>query len=408
MADVAIRSISLDELPAFMDSLELAFHERHENGVEQERLIAEPDRYFVAVDDDEIVGTAGACTTSITVPGGRSLTAPGITAVGVRPSHRRRGINTALMTTLLDQAVERGEPFAYLWASESPIYGRFGYGMASLCSELEVPTDRGSFVGGVELSGRVRVLPRERALPLMRPVYDEVAAGRPGMIAIDERWWTWLFFERKSDEEKPPYYVVHDADTGSVDGYAVYKVKQEWRHGVPASEVEVQHLIATTPEATASLWRYLLDLDLMSVVKAWDRPADDEILRLVAEPRRLRFMLSDGLWVRLLDIPAALGGRGYMADGRLVLDVRDEVRPAVAGRYEFVVRDGEPSCSRVEDSSEPDLACDVAALGAAYLGGTSFHDLARVRQARELVPGALERADAMFAADPSPWFGFVY
>ena len=198
MSDVTIRSIEPAELAPFMQTLERAFHDRgNEEDVEQERLIAEPDRYFVAFDGDEIVGTAGACSTQLTVPGPCTLPAPGVTAVGVLPSHRRRGINTRLMDALLDQAAERDEPLAYLWASESPIYGRFGYGMASFCAEIEVSPGRSRFVSDTGTGGRVRSLSRDQALPLMRPVYDEVAAARPGMIAVDDRWWTWLFHEPK-------------------------------------------------------------------------------------------------------------------------------------------------------------------------------------------------------------------
>jgi predicted acetyltransferase len=407
MDDLTIRSIVPDELSMFIQALERAFHGRFkEEELEQERLIAELDRYFAAFDGDDIVGTAGACSTELTVPGGLSLHAPGITAVGVLPSHRRRGINTRLMGTLLDQAAERGEPLAYLWATESPIYGRFGYGMASLCAELEVSTDRSGFVPGVSTGGRVRALPRDEALPRMRPVYDAVAASRPGMIAINDRWWTWLFHERKRDEDEPLFFALHEDDEGIADGYAVYKVKHDWAHGMPQNELKLQHLIAADPEATAALWRYLLDVDLVATVKAWDRPADEELLWLVAEPRRLKFTVSDGLWVRLIDIPMSLQGRRYPADGRLVFEVADVFRPSTSGRYELVVDGGEGTCGPTD--AEPDLSCGIGALGAAYLGGTSFSQLARAQQVRKMTPSALALADAMFASDPSPWFGLIF
>ena len=175
---------------------------------------------------------------------------------------------------------------------------------------------------------------------------------------------------------------------------------------MPQNELKVEHLIASTPSAIAALWRYLLDVDLVATVKAWDRPADEELLWLIAEPRRLKFMLSDGLWVRLIDIPESLQGRRYAADGRLVFEVDDAFRPATAGRYELVVEGGEGTCRRTD--SEPDLSCGVDGLGAAYLGGNPFGQLARTQQIRELAPNALARADAMFASDPSPWFGFVF
>jgi predicted acetyltransferase len=406
MDDLTIRSITPDEFPAFLRALEVAFHGSHdEEDVENERLVAEPDRCFVAIDGEDIVGTAGACTTRLTVPGA-SLSAPGVTAVGVLPSHRRRGINTRLMATLLDQAVERGEPLAYLWASESPIYGRFGYGMASMCTELEVSPQRAGFVDGVSTGGRVRALTRERALPLMRPVYDRVAASRPGMIAVDDRWWAWLFFEPKRDQEEPLFFAVHEDDDGLADGYAVYKVKHRWVHNVPMNELTVRHLVAVTPAATAALWRFVLDVDLVATVKVLDRPADEELLWLVAEPRRLHAMLSDGLWVRLIDVAASLSGRRYAADGRLVVDVHDRFRPTAAGRYELLVEAGVAACSRTD--AEPDIACGVDGLGAVYLGGISFRQLSRAQQVRELSRDALARADAMFSWDPSPWFGFVF
>jgi predicted acetyltransferase len=406
MGDITIRSISSEELPAFMHALDLAFHgDGNEDELRQESLIAEPDRYFVALDGERFVGTAGACTTRFSVPGG-SVTAPGVTAVGVLASHRRRGINTRLMSSLLDQAAERGEPLAYLWASESPIYGRFGYGMASLCAELEMPTDRAAFVPGVELPGQVLLLPRDEALGMMRQAYDAAVTTRPGMIEVDDRWWEWLFHKQKKDEDEPPFFAVHMDDAGVPDGYAVYKVKHDWSHGVPASELKVENMVCASAGAEASLWRYLFDVDLVAVVKAWDRPPDESLLWLVQEPRRLRFSLSDGLWVRIVDIPAALGARRYAADGRLVLDVEDHFRPETSGRYELIVEGGDPMCRPTDADAE--IVCTVGALGAAYLGGSSFRQLARAQQVRELGSGALERADAMFAWDPAPWFGFIF
>lgn len=407
MDDYPIRSIAADELPAFEEVLALAFHgggiDEH---LKDDQLIAEPDRWFVATDEGMMVGTAGACTTRLTVPGPRSLQAPGVTAVSVLPSHRRRGINTRLMGTVLDQAAERGEPLAYLWASESAIYGRFGYGIASFCAELEMPTERSEFVDGVEIVGRVRALTREQALPLMRPVYEVVAAARSGMIAIDDRWWTVLSRRRKKDEGDPLFFAVHEDPGGVPDGYATYRVKHEWPHGVASNELTVESLIAASPEATAALWRHLLDIDLVATVKAWGRPADEEILSLVREPRRLKFTVSDGLWLRLVDIADSLSGRAYASDGRLVVDVRDAFRPETSGRYELVIEGGEGRCAPTD--AEPDLACGVAVLGAVYLGGSSFRRLARIGQVQELTNDALVRADSMFAWDPSPWFGFIF
>ena len=406
MDEIAIRSIEPEELEAFLRAVERAFHGQYrEDDLERERMVAEPDRSFVALDGDEIVGTAAACTTELTVPGG-ALPASGITAVGVLPSHRRRGINTHLIGTLLDQAVERDESLVYLWASESPIYGRFGFGLASWCTEIDAAADRSAFVPEIGLTGRLRTVTRDRALGPMRPVYDAVAETRPGMIALDDRWWTLLWHERKRDEDEPRFFVLHEDDEGSIDGYAVYTVKHEWIHSVPTNELHVRDLIAMTPEATASLWRYLFDVDLVATVKAWDRPVDDELLWLAAEPRRLNARIADGLWLRVLDVATALSGRTYSGEGRLVFEVDDTFRPESSGCYSLSVDGGEATCERVD--ADADVVCSVAALGAAYLGGNSFSQLERAHQVRELTQGALARADAMFAWHPSPWFGFIY
>jgi predicted acetyltransferase len=310
------------------------------------------------------------------------------------------------MAALLDQAAERGEPLAYLWASESPIYGRFGYGMASLCAELEATTRRSAFVPGVEPRGRVHVLGREEALPIMRPAYEAAAAKRPGMIAIDDRWWEWLFKPRKRDEDKPLFFAVHLDDAGEAGGYAAYRVKHDWSHGVPANVLEVENMVCATPDAEASIWRYLFDIDLVATVKAWDRPPDESVLWLVQEPRLLRFMLYDGLWLRLIDVAAALEARRYRADDRIVIGVRDTFRPASSGAYELRADDGVGTATRTD--ADPDLEIEIAALAAAYLGGSSFRGLARAHQVRERERGALARADSMFAWDPAPWFGFVF
>jgi predicted acetyltransferase len=406
VGDTTIRSIQAEELPAFMSALELAFHgSGDEQDIRNESIIAEPDRYFVAMDGDRIVGTAGACTTDLTVPGG-TVRSPGVTAVGVLASHRRRGVNTRLMATLLDQAAERDEPMVYLWASESPIYGRFGYGMASLCAELEMPTRHAAFRSGVDVSGRVDLLPRDEALPLMRPAYDAAASGRPGMVAMNDRFWEWLFAKRKRDEDEPPFYAVHTNDRGEADGYSVYKVKHDWAHGIPTNELKVDHMVCATPVAEAALWRYLFDVDLIATVKAWDRPPDESLLWIVQEPRHLRFTLSDGLWLRVLDVAASLEARTYAADGRVVLELHDGFRPDTSGRYELEVEAGKGRCVRTD--AEADLEGRIEALGAAYLGGATFRQLARAHQVREKRAGALARADQMFASDPAPWFGFIF
>ena len=268
--DVEIRPITEDEFEPALRSLEAAFSGGlTDDDLLQERLVAETDRWHAAFEDGRIVGGAAAASYRMTVPGGGQVATAGITAVGVQPTHRRRGINTALMRTQLDDVRERGEPLAALFASEGGIYGRYGYGMAAFFGEVNLEVERSAFVSGHRSSGRMRLLDRAEALPLMRGVYDSEQARRPGMIAMDDRWWEWLFFESSKDKDEPVKYVVHEQD-GTVDAYATYKVKHEWPESIAKLELTVRQLIGSTPQGWADMWRYLFDIDLVHSLNAWN------------------------------------------------------------------------------------------------------------------------------------------
>jgi predicted acetyltransferase len=304
------------------------------------------------------------------------------------------------MRAQLDDVRSRGEPIAALYASEGGIYGRFGYGLASFMSEFDLEGDRSSFIRGYRPGGRVRLLPRSMALPSMRPVYDHVQSRRPGMIALDDRWWEALFFERETEKEDPTFFAVHDTD-GVVDAYVAYRVKHGWTDSLPDLELTVKQLIATTPDAYADIWRFVFDVDLVRRVKAWNRPVDEPLIHLMEEPNRLRFRMSNALWIRLVDVPAALEARGYAGDGRIVVDVEDRFCPWNEGRYALEVSEGVASCRRTGE--EADIACSATDLGATYLGGTTFRQLHRAGRIEELRVTGLVRADGLFASDEAPW-----
>lgn len=402
--DVEIRTIAPEELASYARAIGLAFSEgTSDEELERERLIAEPERWHAAVEGGQIVGGAAAASFRLRVPGVREVPAAGVTAVGVLPTHRRRGVNTALMRAQLDDVRRRGEPIAVLYATEGGIYGRFGYGMASFLCTVEVEVDRSRFVRGYRPSGEVRLLARDDALPAMRPVYDAVQRERPGMIAMDDRWWEYLFFKKK--DEGSTFYAVHEGK-GGVDGFAVYRAKQRWPDSIAKHEVSVVRLVGSTPQGWADMWRYVFDIDLVHRVEAWNRPLDDPVLHLVQEPGRLHFSVKDGLFVRLVDVPTALAARGYAGDGRTVFEVHDPFCPWNDGRYALEVAGGEASCGPT--TAEPEITCSVTDLGAVYLGGASFRQLHRAGRASELRPGALAAADSMFASDPAPWCPFVF
>jgi predicted acetyltransferase len=203
------------------------------------------------------------------------------------------------------------------------------------------------------------------------------------------------------DKDRPWFYAIHRDARGNPDGYAVYWAKEEWTRSVPSGTVTVRECVASTPSGYADIWRFLFDLELVATIEAWNRPADEPLLQLVREPRRLRFSVNDGLWVRVLDVVAALEARRYGTAGRIVFEVADPFRPANDGRYELSVEGGAGRCTRTD--ADADLSGTINVLGATYLGGSSFRQLWWAAQVEERTPGSLDRADAMFASAPAPW-----
>jgi predicted acetyltransferase len=405
--DIEIRTISEGELDAFFHATESAFSSvASDDELARERTMAEPDRCFAAFDGPEIVGTAGAYTMPMTIPGGETEVGF-VTAVGVRQTHRRRGVNTELMRRQLDDARRRGELAAVLFASEGGIYGRFGYGLATFGLSFRAETARSAFVRGYARAGEICAVERAAAVGEILAINDSNRLLRPGMIRLDERRLGYDLSHEHGEEKKiPSMFALHVGHDGT-DGYVVYKVKHDWPHGFSRSVLEVRRLDATTPGAYADLWRYVLDVDLVETVEAWNRPVDEPLLYLLQDPRRIRPTIIDNLWVRLVDVPAALAARRYSNDGRLRLRIADPFCPWNEGRYTLEVSAGHATVGVGVD--EPvDLACSATDLGAAYLGGPSFrqlHDAGRVVQLRD---GALATADAMFGWRPAPWSPYDY
>jgi len=317
-----------------------------------------------------------------------------VTIVGVLPTHTRRGILTQLMRVQLDDAHERGEPVASLWASEETIYGRFGYGMAALCGELEIQRVYGGFRKPPEHGGSFRLLSYEEALDAIPPVYARVAGETPGMFARPREWWEARALhdsESRRDGGGEMMRVVLERE-GEGLAYAIYRLKMGFEAGSSTGEVHVIEAMGVSPEATAGIWRYLLDVDWMDRLQAELLPVDHPLFLLLEQPRRMRFRLADSLWLRLVDVGAALAARSL--EGDVVLEVTDSFCPWNEARYSL---DG---AKTMEDA---DLRLDVSDLASVYLGGFTFAQLLRAGRIEELTDGALGRADAAFRTDRAPW-----
>lgn len=356
--------------------------------------------YDDAIPSREPVGTVNSWVAPLTVPGGQRVGAWAISSVTVAPTHRRRGIARALLGGELRAAHALGVPLAILTVSESVIYGRWGFGPATFATAWNVDTKRVRWAGG-ETPGRLSFTDPEEYRETGERVLDAVMAGRPGEIGLEPYLAHRLIGPLKGSPDADKYRLVrYDSPSGEPEGFVSYVVKGDddfTRH-----TVEVNYLAAATDEALTALWRYLLDLDLVATVKVWTRGIDEPLPALVSDIRGARVTdLEDHLWVRILDVPAALQARTYERDGSLVLDVTDDLGLA-AGRFRLTVTDGRAEVAPTDDAA--DVSLPVASLGSVYLG----HGLARGLGLAGRIEGDVDALDRLFrtAVPPrlSTWF----
>ncbi|MGW1173752.1 GNAT family N-acetyltransferase [Kitasatospora sp. NPDC002543] len=364
----------------------------------------EMDRNLLTVTaDGRPVGTAGAYTFELTLPGGVVVPTSGVTAVGVLPTHRRQGLLTAMMRRQLADVRERGEFLSVLLASEAGIYGRFGYGQATYTGRLTVQRHRAAFTAprarraeGAPEAGSVELLRRAECGELVEQVYDRYRRAQPGALSRPRRWWE-LGAGQVPIAPTPRYVAVHRDADGTPDGYAAY-----W---VDGDTLTVDETVAVDDAAYAALARFVLGHDLVATVVFRHCAPDHPLRWQLADYNAAESTNTDWLWVRLLDVPRALAARAWFTDGELVLDVDDPFL-GEHHRYLLTVRGGKAEC--VPTDREPDLSLDIRDLGAVYLGGTAPSTLVRAGHIRAHRPGAAVLADALFRAERAPhclhWF----
>jgi predicted acetyltransferase len=410
-----IRPVSSEEFDAFHTVDTHAFHGSPLSPEDRQLVTArlEFDRSLAAFDGATPVGTAGAYSFQLTVPGSQALPAAGVTWVAVLPSHRRRGVLTSLMRRQLADVRDRGEPLAVLWASESVIYSRYGYGRAMWHADFTLYRGEGALARTAPADGglRLRLADPVAALPELAKVYEAVLPSRPGFIARNEPWWRGVVYDpadRRHDTS--PLHCMLAEDDGGPRGYALYSAVSRWDSdtSLPDSTLNVREMVAADAAAGAALSADLLSRDLTAEFRLRGRPVDDPLLYQLADPRRARPRLKDALWVRIIDVPGALARRRYSAPADVVLEVRDDLLPANAGRWRLTTtgfaEDGAGlSATCGPSSSAPDVLLDVTQLGAAYLGGTTLGALAAAGLVTEGRPGAVRQLSTAWSWDPAPW-----
>jgi predicted acetyltransferase len=270
---------------------------------------------------------------------------------------------------------------------------------------MSIDADRGiPFRTPPDSGAQIDLVPPDEAYELIAPVYERVRRETPGFFARTEAWWRnfKLFDPERWRRGAGPLFVAVLEFDGEVEGYARYAIKDKWTDGLPDGELYVREALGSSPRATREVWRFLFGVDLVTRVKAWHLAADHELFHLTYDFRRLRTHVGDGLYLRLVDVAVALGARSYANDDRLVVELRDEFCPWNAGRWAI----GPDGVERTRVAAELELGAEE--LGAAYLGGTTFGELARAERVVERKPGALSRADVLFRTNRAPWCPEVF
>lgn len=347
------------------------------------------DRALSAFAGGAVVGSAGAYSFRMSVPGGQSVATAGIAYVGVLPTHRRRGIAARLMMRLLDEARERGDALAALWPSEELIYGRWGFGVGSFCMSIDLPTAHATWRSPGVPERDVALVDHEHASRVIAPIYEQARAATAGMIERSDPWWHYRRLQPRSPDDNL-FVVVAEGI-----GYAVYRHRVPWAE-IPEGTLEVVEAIGIGPEGTRQIWQYLFEIDICRQVRAEYLPVDHPLLYMLAEPRRMRSRARDGMWLRILDPGSALAARLRGPDS-VVLALSDPIFESNGGHW-YVGRDSVARTTRPAD-----LAVDISDLAAVYLGGATFEQLVQAGRACELVTGGAARADAVLPVRARPW-----
>ena len=397
--DIHVRPIVLDELPDFARATSRAFGGHAvEADIGRYASAFVPGRWVGAFDGPRLVGGVSSLPGAIGVEGG-ALPVAAVEDVAVLPTHTRRGIMTRMIDRQLRDAYERGEPIAALWASESIIYGRFGYGVGSFHEQWKIRRPHTAFLRPADGPGAVDFVTPTEAAALFPGVFRRAVQGRPAAIDRPRVKWEAVLADSERDRDgASAFFHVAYRNGGEAEGYASYRIRR--------GELRILEAMSATDAAHAALWRYLFGVDLISTIEAYNRPVDDPLPWMLADPRRLERRPTQALWVRLVDAANALEGRRYARPGRLVLEVEDRFCPWNHGSYEL---EGGPDGAAVKRSrAAADLAMSASALAACYVGSATPSALAQAGRVEERTPGSATAADAMFATRLAPWCPYAF
>ncbi len=408
-----VRTIDASETDDWIHALHMPFlGHADEESYRRWRLHVEPERTWVAVEGDRFVGTSCVFSRDLTLPGLAGEPAPtvpfsAVSGVGVHTTHHRRGLLRQMMGQMLSDGIARGEAIAALIASEATIYGRFGFGWATSSADVALARRTNRLREPVpELD--LELCDAREAAKKVPALFDRLRRARPGQVNRNDAYWEDAWEDPRAIRGglSKHFYVLCD------DGYIAYRAKNSWNSD-EVNVLRVEDLFGASTEVEAALWQYLLGVDLVDTITA-ARPLDEPVRWRLEDPRGLSVTgVRDMLWIRVLDVPAALTARRYRHKDTLVLEVDPaptwtdgDGRPGgdpAAGRWVLEAGPEGSSCRRARSGEAPELRLGVAELGAVLMGGQDLTSRAQAGRSVELVSGALERADTLFGSRPAPF-----
>lgn len=368
----------------------------HTDSVSTWRHLVPSDGAVVVDDGVDIVAQSIYLDLRLTVPGGQVLPAAGISWVAVAPTHRRRGLLRSMYEELHHRIADAGYPLAALTASEGGIYGRFGYGPATIERELSIDRRFARFHAAVPDPGGVRVVDPAGHRDDFAAIYDRWRRRTPGGLLRPAPLWDELLADREESRQGASkwFAFLHP------DGYALYRVQRDG-----PTTAHVSELRAVTTDAHVALWRALCGLDLIERIVVGSPPGDP-LPHLFTDARLVRTTAAaDDLWVRIMDVPAALEARAYQGDVSTVLQVDDGFRGA-GGRFALDIRDGSARCAPTDAPAQVHTDLDV--LGSLYLGTHRASTFAGANRLRCNDIELLRRFDSAFAGDAPAELGFGF
>jgi predicted acetyltransferase len=400
---LAFRSVAADQMRGSYDLFRAAVHDapasdEHWDVMTRAHVV---DRTFGAFDGDRQIGTATSFPASLTVPGGAILPMAAVTFVGVRTDYRRRGALSGMMRVQLADLAARGDVFAGLHASEPVIYERFGYGVGTVGRTIKMINRRAAMRPDVPVAGTVRLLDKDEVVPALQAAYPRFQATRAGLMGRSPQWWA-LAYERRLTTG---YLLVagHFDAAGTLDGWVAYRPEEDTSDDPRAgSGLRVLDFQSADQSVANDLWRYLIGVDLIEDTIVYYRPPDDPVEATLVNAHAVRSEADDELWLRIVDVPAALAARAYGVAAPVVIEVVDTLLPANSGRY----RVGPHATGRTSEPAALTMAVETLAM--LYLGTWRASALAAIGRVTVADPSALVAMDRLFAVDQPAWSGTLF